>query len=88
MQDDKVFANGFIFKRNDNAPDWAIGKVSIKVDEFEEFIKEHQSRGWLNLEVKRSKGGKFYAELDTFEPQGQAAQNTAPSDVKTTDLPF
>ena len=27
---DKVFADGIIFKRNDNAPQWAVGKLSLK----------------------------------------------------------
>lgn len=69
---EKQFAKGFIFKRNDNAPEWAIGKLSIKVDEAIEFIKSKENKGWVNLEVKKSKEGKFYIELDTYEVKPKA----------------
>ena len=78
---EKQFAKGFIFKRNDNAPEWAIGKLSIKVDEAIEFIKSKENKGWVNLEVKKSKEGKFYIELDTYEAKPKAES------VKE-DLPF
>jgi hypothetical protein len=64
---EKQFAKGFIFKRNDNAPEWAIGKLSIKAQEAIQFINEKNNGGWVNLEIKKSKEGKFYIELDTYE---------------------
>jgi len=69
---EKQFAKGFIFKRNDNAPEWAIGKISIKADEAIEFIKSKENKGWVNLEIKKSKEGKFYIELDTYEGKPKA----------------
>ena len=39
---DKIFADGFIFKRNDNAPDFVVGRLSIKVDEAIKFLTDHQ----------------------------------------------
>lgn len=75
---EKQFAKGFIFKRNDNAPDWAIGKLSIKAQEAIQFINEKNNGGWLNLEIKKSKEGKFYIELDTFEAKAK----------EVADLPF
>jgi len=64
---EKQFAKGFIFKRNDNAPEWAVGKLSIKAQEAIQFINEKNNGGWVNLEIKKSKEGKFYIELDTYE---------------------
>jgi hypothetical protein len=64
---EKQFAKGFSFKRNDNAPEWAIGKLSIKAQEAIQFINEKNNGGWLNLEIKKSKEGKFYIELDTYQ---------------------
>lgn len=74
----KQFAKGFIFKRNDNAPEWAIGKLSIKAQEAIQFINEKNNGGWLNLEIKKSKEGKFYIELDTYEAKPKIE----------SDLPF
>ena len=69
---EKVFANGFSFKRREGAPEFVIGQQSIKVDEAIAFLKENQKNGWVNLNVNKAKGsGKLYVELDTFEPQKQ-----------------
>jgi hypothetical protein len=73
----KQFAKGFIFKRNEKAPEWAIGKLSLKQSEAIDFINSFSKNGWLNLEVKKSRDAKFYIELDTYEAK-----------EKENDLPF
>jgi hypothetical protein len=90
-QKEKVFAQGFSFKRNDNAPEFVVGRQSIKVDEAIAFLKANAKNGWVNLDIKRAKGGNFYCELDTWEakPQGNAAQAAAPAaPAAEADLPF
>ena len=62
----KVFADGFSFKRSENAPDFVVGRMSLKVEEAIAFIKEHSKNGWINLDVKKARTGNFYVELDTF----------------------
>lgn len=74
---EKVFAEGIIFKRNDNAPDFVIGSMSVKNDEFVPFLQANAKNGWTNLQVKKSQNGKFYIELDTFEPKAQGGQQQA-----------
>jgi hypothetical protein len=91
MSQDKVFADGFLFKRRENAPDFVIGNISVKVEEAVAFLKNNQKNGWVNLNVLNSKGGKPYIELDTFVPKKQGngvdtAPNQAP--VQEADLPF
>jgi len=68
---EKVFANGFSFKRREGAPEFVIGQQSIKVDEAIAFLKENQKNGWVNLNVNKARSGKLYVELDTFEPKKQ-----------------
>ncbi len=51
MTDEKVFADGFSFKRNDNAPEFVVGKQSIKVDEAMAFLKANAKNGWVNLDI-------------------------------------
>ena len=63
---EKVFANGFSFKRREGAPEFVIGQQSIKVDEAIAFLKENQKNGWVNLNVNKARSGKLYVELDTF----------------------
>ena len=86
---EKIFADGFIFKRNEKAPDFVVGGISIKVEDAVAFLKKHDKNGWVNLQVKNSQGGKYYMELDTFEPKQQQEMPNAPIQQETTnDLPF
>ncbi len=93
---EKVFAEGIIFKRNDNAPDFVIGSMSVKVSEFVPFLQANAKNDWTNLQVKKSQNGKMYVELDTFEPKPQGgaqqpAQQQAPSQAPAQQddtLPF
>ena len=49
--EEKVFADGFSFKRQENAPDFVVGRLSVKCDEAVAFMKSHQKNGWLNLNI-------------------------------------
>tara|TARA_B100000214_G_C23963314_1_gene626428 strand:+ start:205 stop:435 length:231 start_codon:yes stop_codon:yes gene_type:complete len=62
------WVDGLIAKRSENAKDFQIVKLSFKVDEFSKFLSDHNKNGWMNVDVKRSKAGKIYAQLDTWEP--------------------
>ncbi len=68
---DKIFAKGMFFnKPREGAPDFVKGKIDIKVDEFLLFLKENENqKGYVNLDLKESKGGKLYLELNTFVPK-------------------
>ena len=84
---EKVFADGFIFKRQENAPEFVVGSMSIKVDEAMAFLAQNESKGWVNLNVKKSKGGKFYMELDTWKPKTEKVAEIL-SEKPAADLPF
>jgi hypothetical protein len=93
---DKVFADGFIFKRSDNAPEWVVGKLSVKVEDAIAFLQANAKNGWVNLNINSAKSGKFYMEVDTWEKpktefQGFAPKETPTSNAKqvnNSDLPF
>ena len=80
---DKVFAKGFNFKRSENAPEWVVGKLSIKLEDAMPFLTQNQSGDWVNLSIARGQQGNYYIELDTWKPTGQA-----PAKSSGTDLPF
>ena len=80
MAEEKIFAEGFSFKRSDNAPEFVIGRLSIKTEEATAFMEANNKNGWVNLNLKKSKGGTYYLELDTFEPKkGGAPERPTPS---------
>lgn len=88
-QEEKIFADGFLFKRNDKAPEFVIGRLSIKVDEAIAFIKENQKAGWVNLDVKKARSGNYYIELDTFESkQSNQPKSTQQEEEDDPDLLF
>jgi hypothetical protein len=102
QQEEKIFADGFVFKRNEKAPDFVVGRISIKVEEAIAFMKQHQKNGWINLGVKTARSGNHYIELDTFEAKSKDSAvenyevkakkpNTAAQQVLSEvddDLPF
>lgn len=99
---EKVFAKGFIFKRNENAPVFVIGNLSLNSKEAAEFIAANSKNGWVNLKINQSQNGKYYVELDTWEakPSGSGAMTYKTQEPKklvnfeiddlptTNDLPF
>jgi hypothetical protein len=82
MAEEKIFADGFSFKRSENAPDFVVGRLSMKVDEAIAFLKKHEKGGWTNLNVKQARSGNYYLELDTYEPK-----STAKAEPKVSEKP-
>jgi hypothetical protein len=77
MAEEKIFADGFLFKRKETAPEFVIGSLSLKVDEAIAFIKNNSKNGWVNLDIKQARSGNYYLELDTFEPKAKADSKPA-----------
>lgn len=72
-QQEKIFADGFIFKRNPKAPSFVIGRVSMKVEEAINFLRTHEKNGWVNVDIKEARSGNHYIELDTFVANNDSA---------------
>lgn len=91
---ERIFADGFIFKRNEKAPEFVIGSISVKVDEAITFLKNNEKKGWVNLQIKKGRSGNPYIELDTFEPKAKTeakpkeAPAQEPEEEEGGDLPF
>ena len=90
MAEDKIMADGMFFKeKHQNAPDFVIGGLSIKIDQFAKFVKDHKDGDYLNFQVLKSKKGNPYIVLDTWKPnRDQAPQLEAQSGDDSNLLPF
>ena len=77
---DRVYAPAMNWSvPRDGAPDFIKAKVGIKVDEFVAFLEENKKEsGWINFEMKESQDGRYYFELDTWEPKPQKEEEDAP----------
>lgn len=64
-----ILAKGFFFERpSEKAPEFVKGKVSIKVEEAIEFLKEHKNEaGYVNLDLLTSKENKPYFKLNNWK---------------------
>ncbi len=86
---DKIFVNGMVVKRNDNAPEYVLANLSIKRTDLIDFLRQQDS-DWLNVALKRAKSGKCYAELDTWKPSeklADVARGPAPA-APDDEIPF
>ncbi len=81
MSQEKIFADGFSFKRNENAPDFVVGKLTMKVEDAIAFLKKHQNNGWVSIEIKYGRTGNAYCELNTYQPK-QGGGNPQPAVAK------
>lgn len=67
MSDNK-FIGGLIVKApNDRAPDYVKARISIKREELIAWLQTEQG-DWINADIKVSKGGKWYAQVDDWKP--------------------
>ena len=83
MDNDKIFGDGISFKPpRSGAPMYVIGSVSVSVEKFITFLNDYKNKeGWVNLDLKKSKGDKFYFELNTWK-KGDAPKAAKPVQQK------
>ena len=91
---EKKYVNGMIIKEKTFDNGGTQLKVSLKVEELTNQIKELNDNGWVNLIITRRKepsdaGATHYAYVDTWKP---TKQNTSDKKAVTSkdedDLPF
>ena len=93
---DIEFAQGLYFNEPDSkAPDFGLGKIAINKEKFLGWL-ERQSpndKGYVRIDIKRSKKGEVYCALDTWvpkEPRGDSGPKPvgAVVDEFDDDIPF
>lgn len=72
------FVDGIIIKGpRPGAPEFVKGSISIKREELIAWLTS-KSEEWINLDIKISKGGKWYTQVNTWKPEqdGKGARAT------------
>jgi len=68
---DIEFVNGLIAKApNPKAPDFVKASLSIKRVELIVWLHD-RTEDWINVDVKESKSGKWYCQIQTWKPDKQ-----------------
>ncbi|MFT7557664.1 MAG: hypothetical protein ACI83D_000329 [Planctomycetota bacterium] len=78
---DPEFVDGLIIKApRQGAPDFVKGSISIKREELLAWLSQ-KTEEWINLDIKVSKAGKWYSQVNTWKPsnEGEGAPAVASS---------
>jgi hypothetical protein len=87
---DAKFLNGIIVKApRDGAPDFIKGSISIKRQELIESLNQ-ETGDWINLDIKVSREGKWYAQVNTWKPKAESksVQQSEPDPIDDQKIPF
>lgn len=101
MSNDIEFVDGLIVKPpHERAPDFVKASISIKVEALGLWLREkHKAgEGWVNIDVKAAKSGKWYAAVSTYKKDAakdsggssqprKSNEQKRPSDLED-DIPF
>jgi len=89
--DKKEFCKGLYFNETDltknietNEKQFIFFKVSIRKKELIEYLEsQNNDDDWTNIDVKRSRTGKFYGEVNTYKPRedNPIEQNREPQPI-------
>jgi len=94
MANDIEFVDGLLVKApHENAPDFVKAQIYIKVEDLGKWLRERYKAGeqWVNIDVKVSKAGKWYAAVSNYKKEEKAKPATKPAPKPTDnedDIPF
>ena len=71
-------------KMPQNTPDWIICNIGIKPDE----LPEPNEKGYINIDICRSKDGYYYARLNDWKPEKKEEENIVKFNDGTDEVPF
>ena len=86
------FVDGMIVRApREKAPSFVKASISIKVEDLGKWLRAKYKAGdeWVNIEVKESKAGKWYAAVSTYKPKAKEEQKPAGKfDDMEDDIPW
>lgn len=83
---DIEFIDGLIVKApRSNAPEYVKASISIKRAELLAWLQARNDE-WVNVDIKESKGGKWYAAVNAWKPE-ERQQRQERADKRTDKRP-
>lgn len=80
---EEKFIKGLFAGRREQAPEFVKANLSIKTDEFIEWLKGHtNSKGYCQIDILESKTGSLYAKHNDWQPTGDSEQFVKKEDGK------
>jgi len=86
------FVDGLrVWPPHERAPDFVKGAMTVNVPELKAWL-EQQRESQIRVDIKVSKGGKWYLAVNDYKPQGGtntgASAPPPPADDFDQDIPF
>ncbi len=67
-------------------PKWVLAKLGFNVKKFTEWLKKQENkRGWVNIDIKKSKKGNLYADLNNYKKDDDLDEI---AEEMNEDIPF
>jgi hypothetical protein len=88
VKEEIEFVDGLIVKApHEKAPSFVKASISIKVEDLGKWLRAKYKAGeeWVNIDVKESKKGTWYAAVNNFKAEKKPAGKF--DDMKD-DIPF
>lgn len=86
---DAIFPEGIYFKKpREGAPAFVKGDISIQPEKLYQWAKQYTNeKGYVNMDLKISKEGKLYLQLNTYgvvkKEEGEATPQELKADTTT-----
>ena len=87
---DPIFPNGIrVFPPREGAPEFVKGALSIETNKFCAWLGQ-QPEPTVRLDIKQSRNGKWYLQLNTWKPKNAETQDDATDGQPNLndDIPF
>ncbi len=84
-----IFGEGLFFKRpKEGAPEYVKGQLSVNLRKFFEFAQKFKGNEYLNFDLKVSKTGTLYLQLNEYGLKGNETKANEPVEIVKVEPPI
>lgn len=88
---EKIYPKGIFIKKPENTPDFVLGRMGVKTEDFINFLHEHtKANGFCDFDLLQGDKGP-YLVLNTYkkeEPKDEPTVQMGVDDEDPANLPF
>ena len=82
---EEKFIKGLFLNRRENAPDFVKGNVSIKVEDFINWLTENQNeKGYVNIDLLEGSKGLYFKKND-WKPNSDSVEEAINGQIRKQD---
>lgn len=86
MSENKFIDGLFARDPHQNAPDFVKGRLSIKPQQFNDWLQAYLDEEWINIDIKESKEGKWYCAINDYKPEKTQGMEEARKKLKGENI--